>query len=470
MTNEFDRYLAFVRQNYSDCNDLACRVSAVEGGRFATVFIKAICSRDYISETVIKPVLRSGLEGFRGDAGALLGSATFSVPADESESVFSIAAGEALLLLEYDGGFTAVLVNAQDGQGRSVQEPSSDVTVRGPKAGFVEDAETNFAMLRKYVRSPALKSKMLVVGTVSRTKVLICYVAGRASERFVGELTEKIGGLKASVITDSSNIPMLIEGEKDPLLPVCGSSEKVDKVASKLMAGRVAVIVDGSPFVLTAPYVFAESLQAADDYLHTPFYATFIRILRLIAFLASIFAPGVLCALLTYEHAFLPQEFYGFINKSRDGVPVSFFFEILTVLLLFELLREVGVRMPRPVGDAVGIVGSIILGNTAVDAGIVSSVGVITVAFAAVCAFITPAYMYVIVLFRLSVLVLAQIFGVFGIGLSATLLIILFAGSSSFGVPYLFPLSPRDANGMQDFVFAWPRKTLGRRERLGKKR
>ena len=230
------------------------------------------------------------------------------------------------------------------------------------------------------------------------------------------------------------------------------------------MSGRVAIIVDGSPFVLTVPFVFAESLQSADDYLHTPYYATFIRVLRLIAFVSSIFAPAILCALVSFDYAQMPPELYGIIADSRKDIPISFFWEIVAILLLFEILREVGVRMPRSVGEAVGIVGSIILGNTAVEAGIVSSVGVIIVAFSAVCAFITPAYMYVIVIARIASLFLAELFGIYGLGLAATVLLLMLCSKNSFGTPYLFPLSPFDKKGMQDFIFAWPKKTLGRRE------
>ncbi|MBO5767008.1 MAG: spore germination protein, partial [Clostridia bacterium] len=187
----------------------------------------------------------------------------------------------------------------------------------------------------------------------------------------------------------------------------------------------------------------------------------------IIAFAAAIFAPAVLCAAVSYSYSEMPEELLGLIADSRRDIPLSFFWEITAVLFLFEILREVGVRMPRTVGDAVGIVGSIILGNTAVEAGIVSSVGVITVAFSAVCAFITPSYMYVIVLARFLSLLLAEIFGIYGIGIAVAVLLLALCGKNSFGVPYLTPLSPFSKRGMQDFIFAWPKRTLGRAERLG---
>ncbi len=451
---------------FSDCDDIILRESGQVCARFALIFLKGITMRDFVSEMVIRPILHTDMKSFNGDFGAFIECPSLKTPKSIGDAAESVAKGEVLILAESQSGFFQTLVNAEQTPSRAITEPNSDVTLRGPRAGFVEDAETNMALLRKYIRTPNLKFRRFTVGSVSCTKVVLAYVSGRADEKLLDDIASRIENMQASVITDSANIQMLLEGSKNPVLPSCGSTEKVDKLASKLMAGRIGIIVDGSPYVLTAPFVFIESIQAADDYLHTPYYATFIRILRTFAFIAAIFAPAILCAAIKYNYKSMPQEFYGIIAESRKDIPLSFFWEIAAVLLLFEILREVGVRMPRTVGDAVGIVGSIILGNTAVEAGIVSSVGVITVAFAAVCSFITPAYMYVIVLARLGILILAELFGVFGIGLGACILLLLMCGKESFSVPYMSPLSPLDKAGMQDFIFSWPKKTLGRKERF----
>ncbi len=466
MNGLYDEFRNGVMSLLSDCEDFVCRESGVIGGRFALMFIKGITARDYISERLLRPIMLADIKGFDGNFGLLIESPVLSSPKSPESAAASITKGEVLIIVESSNGFFATLANAQYTHGRSIDEPSSDVTIRGPKAGFVEDAEINMALLRKYIRTPALKFRRFTVGSVSETKVILAYVAGRADEKLIDQISRRVSELKASVITDSANISMLLDGNSNPPLPTCGSTEKVDKAASKLMSGRVALIVDGSPFVLTLPFLFIESLQASDDYLHTPYYATFIRILRLIAFVSAIFAPAILCAAVNYNYTYMPPEFYGIIAESRADIPLSFFWEIAAILLLFELLREVGVRMPRTVGEAVGIVGSIILGNTAVEAGIVSSVGVITVAFSAVCAFITPAYMYVIVLARLSALFLAEIFGIYGLGLAVAILLLMLCGKKSFGAPYMLPLSPFDKKGMRDFVFSWPKKALGRKEEL----
>lgn len=470
MSNEFDSYRDSVLTIFNDCGDIICREGGNENSRFAVIFLRGLNARDYITESIIRPLTRNDISSFDGNFGKMLECHYLTEAESPEKSAEAISKGDLLILCESEKGFFKTISNAQVTPSRGITEPGSDVTLRGPKAGFVENAETNITLLRRIIRTPDLKFRFFTLGDVSQTNVILTYVDGRASKRFVDELSERIKGLNASVITDSTNVAMLLGGRGLTLFPSYGSTEKVDKAASKLMAGRVGIIVDGSPFVITLPFLFIEGLQASDDYLHTPFYSTFIRLLRCFGFFAAIFAPSVLCAVISNDSTVMPSEFYGIIDKSREDIPVTFFWEIMAVLLLFEILREVGVRMPRTVGDAVGIVGSIILGNTAVEAGIVSSVGVITVAFSAVCAFITPAYMYVIVMSRIASLVLTELLGFWGLGLSVFALLLLLIRKKSFGVPYFTPLIPFDKKGAQDSVLAIPKKTVGRRERLGKRK
>ena len=467
--NEFENCIANISNHFSNCEDFCCRTGEIQNGKFALLFMKGITLRDFIAENILRPLLRANLGEFNGDFGSLLECPALTSVKDDNDSAQMIVKGEVLIIIENNNGNCfQTLANAQFTLGRSIDEPDSDVTVRGPKSGFVESSERNTSLLRQYIRTTDFKIKRFTIGEISSTTVLMCYIEGRADENLVKDIEKRINQIKANVITDSTNLSMLLNGKRKHLLPNFGSSEKVDKVASKLMAGRIAIIVDGSPFVLTVPYLFIEGLQSSDDYLHTPFYATFIRILRLFAFLSALFAPAILCTVINYDFKIMPPDFYGVIYDARKDIPLSFFWEIIAVLILFEVLREVGVRMPRTVGDAVGIVGSIILGNTAVEAGIVSSVGVITVAFSAVCAFITPAYMYFTVLARIVILISAELFGIWGIIASFVGLLLMIATKKSFGTHYLFPLIPFDAKGAQDTIFSNPQKTLGRREQLRK--
>lgn len=468
MENQFDNYINEVQSRFKDCQDFVLRTGGTVKGRFAVMLLRGLCDRMYVTRSIIEPLLQCNIAGFSGDFGTLLGCHYLKNAENPSHGAEEIAKGDILIIVESERGFYTVLSNAQLSPGRGVDEPGSDVTMRGPKAGFVENAEVNMALLRRIIRTPDLKFRFFTVGDISQTNVVLTYVEGRASSRFVEEIAKKLEGISASVVTDSTNVIMLLQKRGLTLFPLYGSTEKVDKAASKLMAGRVGIIVDGSPFAVTVPYLFIEGLQSSEDYLHTSYFATFIRALRFVAFLAAIFSPAVLCGVIGHDSSVMPSQFYGIIDEARQNIPITFFWEILTVLLLFEILREVGVRMPRTVGDAVGIVGSVILGNTAVEAGIVSSVGVIIVAFSAVCAFITPAYMYVIVLWRIVSLVLTELFGFYGLAASVIWLSVLLCCRKSFGVGYLTPLFPFGKKGMSDTVYVNPSRVLGRRERLGR--
>jgi len=239
----------------------------------------------------------------------------------------------------------------------------------------------------------------------------------------------------------------------------------VDKVASKLLSGRVALIVDGSPFVLTAPYVFAESIQSAEDYLRSPYYATFIRCLRFLALMIAVYLPALLVTVITSHNELLPEMIIKTIEEMRAKMPFSMFWEVFVVLIIFEMLREVGVRMPRAAGDAIGIVGSLILGSAAIQAGIASPIVIITVAMAAVCAFIVPVYMYSTVFLRFIFLFLGFKLGFYGLILGTLLILFIMSKTNSFGSSYMSPLAPFDKVGMQDFFITIPRKTLGRKEK-----
>ncbi len=450
-----------VENELNRCEDFVKR--EIKGNDFCAelFFLKGVTDRKYISESLIKPILDSSrMSDFCGEFDSLISVSSLKIITPENFLPDLAVTGNVLVLITNKNGSFGCLVNAQITVGRSITEASSDVTVKGPKGAFSEDAEKNMTALRQYIRTSKLKLEKYEVGEVSKTKVILCYIEGRAPNELVCELQKKLSSLIAVSVVDSQNVAMLLSGKSHWLIPALGSTEKIDKAASKLMSGRVAIIVDGSPFVLTAPYVFAEGIQSAEDYFHHPLYATFIRSLRLLCFLAAVFAPGILVALAEY----LPQEFARIIHNARQDIPLSMFVEMLSVLILFEILREVGVRMPKTVGDAVGIVGSIILGDAAVQAGFVSSVSVITVALSAVSAFITPAFMYFIVLCRFGCLCLCRFLGVWGLALSVCFFISMLCCKSSFGMPYLFPLAPFDSAGMEDFVYADPKKTLGRKE------
>ena len=467
LTIGYDEAVTALSTEFADCADFTLRQMQAGKHRLALACFKGMSERGALGELVLRPlltVLRK--DTFDGNYGEILRCGSLQTPEDLPEIFDALLRGDVFLAVEVEESVHFCLANVQAGLSRSVEEPNSDVTVRGPRLGFLEDAEKNMTLLRQFLRTGQLKFISLTVGSISRTRITLAYLEGRADKTLVDNLSRRIASLRAEAVMDSGNLEMLLQGRHSPLFPMMGSTEKVDKAASKLLAGRVGVIVDGSPFVLTVPYVLAESIQSAEDYLRTPYYATAIRCLRFYSLLLSLFLPAIVVAIGDYHPSLMPGGLGEQLIEGRKDLPLNLFWECVACLAVFELVREVGVRMPRTVGDAVGIVASIILGDAAVGAGLASSLVIMTVALSAVCAFIVPAYMYATVLLRFLFLFAAELFGFPGIALGIILLVALTSQMDSFGAPYLSPLSPMHLRGLEDFLLAIPKKTLGRREEL----
>lgn len=467
LTTGYDETVSALQAEFADCADLTLRQMQVGAFRLTIACFKGMSERGALGELVLRPLLTVLRQGdFGGNYGEVLRCGAIRTPQSLTEVYDAMLRGDVFLATDGGQGASYCLANVQAGLSRSVEEPDSDVTVRGPRLGFLEDVEKNMTLLRQFLRTGKLKFVSLTVGKLSRTRVTLAYLEGRADPALVDALSRRIASLRAEAVMDSGNLEMLLQGRHSPLFPKMGSTEKVDKAASKLLAGRVGVIVDGSPFVLTAPYVFAESIQSAEDYLRTPYYATAVRFLRFFSMLLSLLLPAVVVAVGEFHPDLMPGGLREQLLEGRKDLPLNLFWECVACLAVFELVREVGVRMPRTVGDAVGIVASIILGDAAVGAGLASALVIMTVALSAVCAFIVPVYMYATVLLRFLFLFAAELFGFPGIALGLVLLISLTAQMDSFGAPYLSPLSPLHPRGLEDFLLAIPKKTLGRREEL----
>lgn len=467
MEQTYTQAVAALRGGFADCADLHDGEVQIGENRMVLLCFRGLADRTVVSETILRPMLEALKEGaFDGNFGAVLRNGTFVTPETLAKVSEGMLRGEVFLAVENRKGTFFCLANAFAGVSRTVSRPETDVTVRGPMLGFVEDTDKGMVMLRQYLRTGDLKFVSLFLGNTTHTRITVAYLQSRADMDLVEKIKQTIASLQAETVMDSGYLELLLQGGRTPLFPRMGSTEKVDKVAAKLLAGRVAILVDGSPFVLTAPYVFAESLQSSEDYLQTPYYATAVRCLRMLALLVAVLLPGILVAFGDFHPELMPAAILDNLHKSREGLPFPLFWECAVSLLIFELVREVGVRMPRTVGDAVGIVASIILGDAAVEAKLASTPVIMTVALSAVCAFIVPSFMYATVLLRFVFLVSAGLFGLPGMVLAAVVVLCLLAAGESFGVPYLSPLSPIRRKGLEDFLLTLPKKTLGRREEL----
>ncbi|MBQ0125197.1 MAG: spore germination protein, partial [Clostridiales bacterium] len=321
--------------------------------------------------------------------------------------------------------------------------------------GFTENGGFNAALIRRRIRTSHLKKEDFSIGAQSKTEVSIMYLDNVVRPDVLDTLRRRLSKIKINGVLDSGYVEMFIQDGRFSVYPTAGNSERPDKVAAKILEGRVAVIVDGSPVVHTVPYLFCEGFQVTEDYSKSTYFATFERILRFFGTVLSLFLPAFFIVECKYPD-FAPSGFSEYIAKARENIKIPVLMEVLLVFLVFELVREVGLRMPKAVGSAVGIVGSLVLGDSAVEAGIISAPVLIVVAFAAVGNFLCPPYMNANVIYRAVLIFAAGFFGIFGFFAAVCVSVALFCSKYSFGTPYLYPLAPFSLYGQLDYVLMMP--------------
>ena len=456
--SEFSDLLQKFRADFSNMWDFVAREVDLVSARFWVLYLMGHASKDLVSRFVIGPISEAYLRGGEGNPiGGIVTGNGFSVAKSLEEAENAVLEGNAVILCEDmpDGIFGYVCAVKND-EGRANTEPETETVVRGPHDGFNESAQQSVALLRRRIKSVNLKSEKLTLGNVTETDVVLMYLSDLVNTDALNALKQRLGGIRADGLTDSGSVEMYIQDGKHPLYPTVGNSERPDKVASKILEGRIAVIVDGSPVVLTVPYLFCEGLQVSEDYAKSTFFATFARTLRFTALLISVFLPGLFLALTEHHMGFLPGEMVSFMSETRKDMTVSLTWEIMTAFLIFEVLREVGLRMPKAVGSAVGVVGSLILGESAVNAGVISPFVLIIVAFSAVCNFICPPYMNPNSVLRFALILAGGVLGLFGFFAATVAVVLLGCAKSSFGVPYFAPFAPLSAEGLGDFLYMLP--------------
>ncbi len=436
---------------FANCADFTVRIFSLYGTAFSLLYFDNVSDREYTCTAVLDPIVKHYRPGI--SPADCVTAADMSIPKNEEEVIEGLLNGAALLLYTDDTAPFGHLAAVRNEGGRSIAEPPTENVVRGPREGFVESAPANAVLIRRRLKSRTLKYESFTVGSISRTKVIVMYLSDRVNDRALALLRQRLAAIKTDAIPDSGYIETYISDGAHPLFPSVGNSERPDKVAAKLLEGRIAILCDGSPVALTVPFVAVEALQSSEDYVKTPYYATFIRALRFLALLLSVYLPAFFCALMYFHQSFFPLELLIKVQTARKDLSFSLFAELFIILLAFEIIREVGIRMPRTVGDAVSIVAGLILSDSAVAAGIASAPVIIVVAIAAICNFITPPFMNQNSMLRLLCLICARLFGFFGIALFSLTLLLLLGSKSSFSVPYFSPLAPFSENGMQDFIY-----------------
>lgn len=364
-------------------------------------------------------------------------------------------------------GNTAIFVNgynkalsggSKGGEKRAITEPSSQIALRGPKDSFTESIRTNTSLLRRRIKSPNLWLETMQIGTVTQTDVGMMYIKGIANDKIVKEVRTRLNRINIDSVLESGYIEQLIEDTTWTTFPTIFNSERPDVISSQLLEGKIAILIDGTPFVLSAPAVFIQFFQAMDDYYSRFDISTSIRFLRILAFFTALLGPALYIAATTFHQEMIPTTLVLSIAAQRESVPFPALIEALIMEITFEILREAGLRLPRAVGQAVSIVGALVIGQSAVQAGVVSPVMVIVVSITALANFSTPAFEMAISarLLRFALMGLATILGLYGIMLGLVFITVHLCSLRSFGVPYMAPIAPFTLDNQQDVFIRFP--------------
>lgn len=358
----------------------------------------------------------------------------------------------------FDGTPKALVCATQATVRRAIEEPPAETVIRGPREGFVESIQINTALIRKRIKTPNLWVEDFVLGHLTRTDIGIMYIKGLASEELISEVRQRVSGIEIDGIIESGDIEDMIEDSPFSVFPVVFRTERVDRVVSMLLEGRVCIITDGTPFVMVVPMNLPMLLQAPDDYYEKVPVGTFLRILRFVAFAASIILPGTYVGVITFHHELIPTELLLRLTAAKEGVPFPVVVEVFIMELVFEFLREAGIRLPRAIGPAVTIVGALVLGDAAIRAGLVSAPVVIVVSLTAIASFTVPTFSFGIAarLIRFIFIILGGILGLFGIQFGLLVLLVLLSSLRSFGYPFLSPIAPLVISDWKDlYVRTW---------------
>lgn len=446
---ELEANIAYIDKKFKNCGDIVTKTFTTRGEkayRFYIAYFDDLINRELIESHVIHGLMVDiHLNGnANGCIKELLQGALMTADYTEERSldaaINGILAGNTLLLA--DGYEKAIVISSKSVPTRGVNKPETEVTVQGPQDSFSESIRTNTVLIRRRVRDAALKCVQLKTGRKTQTDTAVMYIEGTADQKVVDEALRRIKSIDAESILDSGYIEQYIRERRFSPFPQVQLTERPDKAAAELLEGRIVIVVDNSPFVMLIPVVLASFYQAADDYYQRWEIASFVRLIRFAAGFFAFALPALYTAVTLYAPSMLPLDLMLHLAQARMGVPVSTLTEVIGMELAFEALREAGIRLPAPVGGTLGIVGGIIIGQAAVDAGLVSPMVIIVSAFTGICSFVMPTQSLASAyrLIKYFMIILSACFGIYGFMLGLLCVLVHAASVESFGMPYLYPL------------------------------
>ncbi|MDN5322117.1 MAG: spore germination protein [Clostridia bacterium] len=478
LSNDLEINLQRIKVILHKCSDVVYRdfiFAQNEQIRLALIYIDGLADSGQISNQIMRalalevPMAVPGQNITKSEALEFIKQrglciSQFKETEQMQDIIHAILSGDTILLV--DGHATAIINNSR-GKVQSLSNSEGKTMARGPRELFVENLRINTALIRRRIKSPNLKIETFKVGNVSDTDIALVYIEGIVNEKLVAEVKSRLEKIKIDAVLESGYIEELIEDNPWSLFPTVNHTEKPDKLAAMLLEGRVAILLDGTPVVLTVPNLFVEYFQTPEDYYQRFLFTPAARFIRFISMIITLILPSLYIAVVSFHHELLPTPLLLSFAAHREVVPFPVFLEVFIMEVVFEVLREAGNRLPQLIGQIVSIGAALVLGAMAVQAGFMATSTVIVVIFTGIASFVF-AYSASIAfrLLRFGLLVLAGTLGLFGLISGVAVIAIHMCTLRSFGVPYLSPIAPTTGADLADVIYRAPWWAMFSRPRL----
>ncbi|MDO4733035.1 MAG: spore germination protein [Bacillota bacterium] len=458
ISRDLEENLREIRAATADSMDIVLRRFRLGNGQEAVAFfIDGLVNKDLLGRDFFQPLMQAKRESpWTAEllAAEVIHSGEVNLETDFSTLFDSVLQGLVALFIE--GCSDAISIEIISWPQRSIGEPETDVVIRGPREGFIESLRINVALLRRKIHHPDFTVETLRLGRYSQTDLCLVYVSSIANRDVLDELKKRLKKIDIDGLMDSGSLEQLIQDTPFSLFPTIGITEKPDIAAGRILEGRILLLLDGSPIALTLPMLFVEGLQSAEDYYTRFYYASWLRLLRGIAFLLNLYLPGFFLAAAGFHQQVIPFKLLLSMSAAESVTPFSTGVSMLLIWVVYEILREAGVRLPKPAGQAISIVGAIVMGDAAVNANLISAPVLIVLAITIVSSFVNSTYTDASSILRLCFLLLGWQLGLFGLFLGSTALLLYLCSLESFGTPFFAPFAPLQKRQAGDSLLRLP--------------
>ncbi len=465
ISQKTEQNMMYVRELFKNAADVVFREFNIGNLKGGLVYIDGMADKTLLNDFLLEPLMDNGGENITPDQlmDKIIAISDMKKVTKLADGINAVLAGESLVFID-DLGAALTIAN-RSWPNRGIGEPSGETVIRGSREGFTETIRFNTALVRRRIRDTRLKVEPSQAGVRSKTDMAIMYIDDIVNKEILDELKTRLKDVNIDAIFDSGYIEQFIEDDKMTPFPQIQSTERPDVVAAALYEGRIAIFVDNSPFALIVPAVLANFFQSPDDYYNRWLSGSVVRIIRLFAIVLSLILPAAYVAMTSFHTGLIPTKLAYAIAASREGVPFAAYVEALLMEAALAFLIEAIIKLPKPVGSTIGIVGGLIIGQSAVSAGLVSPIMVIVLGLTAITTFLIPNYTVTTAFsyFRVMLILLSSFLGLYGIMLGLIFLLIHLTRIESFGIPYLAPAVNTIMKDLKDLYVRMPLKDFKER-------